>query len=225
MPARDLRVSFQDDAFPPAVALADLEHKWRGRELVWVPASMLLSSDARQRTPLFCNIDPGDVRQGEIGDCWLIAAMSCLANFPEEVEALFVKDAGGAQCVRAASRDGRYTLRLFDHRRDEFIHVVIDELVPVIVPARGSYYPGWEHLQAGFPVFAKPLGSLEIWPLLVEKAMAKLFGGYAGLDGGCECAAFRAFTGCTRQETWQRRGADDGWRPVSYYTTSTGKKP
>ena len=123
-----------------------------------------------------------------------------------------MKDAGGAQCVRAASRDGRYTLRLFDHRRDEFIHVVIDELVPVIVPARGSYYPGWEHLQAGFPVFAKPLGSLEIWPLLVEKAMAKLFGGYAGLDGGCESAAFRAFTGCTRQETWQRRGADDGWR-------------
>ena len=44
-----------------------------------------------------------------------------------------MKDAGGAQCVRAASRDGRYTLRLFDHRRDEFIHVVIDELVPVIV--------------------------------------------------------------------------------------------
>merc|ERR1712216_360322 len=49
MPARDLGVSFQDDAFPPAVALADLEHKWRGRELVWVPASMLLSGDARQR--------------------------------------------------------------------------------------------------------------------------------------------------------------------------------
>jgi hypothetical protein len=46
---------------------------------------MLVSEDSRQRLPLFYDINPGDVKQGAIGDCWLIAAMSCLANFPEEV--------------------------------------------------------------------------------------------------------------------------------------------
>ena len=203
---RRLDVSFRDEAFPPAVALADLEERLRGRELVWVPASMLLSGDPRQRTPLFCDINPSDVRQGEIGDCWLIAAISCIANFPEEVEELFV-DEGGSPSVRAASPDGRYTLRLFDHRQDAFISIVIDERVPALVPARGCYYPGWQHLQAGLPIFAKP-SSVEIWPLLVEKAVAKLFGGFAGLEGGHECSAFRAFTGCTRQEHWRRRGAD-----------------
>jgi len=202
---RRLDVSFRDEAFPPAVALADLEERLRGRELVWVPASMLLSGDPRQRTPLFCDINPSDVRQGEIGDCWLIAAISCIANFPEEVEELFV-DEGGSPSVRAAS-DGRYTLRLFDHRQDAFINIVIDERVPALVPTRGCYYPGWQHLQAGLPIFAKP-SSVEIWPLLVEKAVAKLFGGFAGLEGGHECSAFRAFTGCTRQEHWRRRGAD-----------------
>ena len=78
-------ISYRDDSFPPEVALADVDGEDIGR-LEWVPASMLLSADARQRSPLFSNIQPGGVRQGSIGDCWLIAALSCLADFPEEVE-------------------------------------------------------------------------------------------------------------------------------------------
>ena len=196
-----LDVSFHDDEFPPALAL---EGSGQESGLIWVPASMLLSGDSRQRVPLFFDIDPGDVRQGAIGDCWLIAAMSCLANFPEEVEGLFTHQGP------AASADGKYTLRLFDHRSASFVQIVVDERVPVKKPAPGTYYPGWEHLLAGLPIFAKP-SNVEFWPLLVEKAMAKLFGGFAGLQGGHECAAFRAFTGCMRQESWRR--LDNGrWR-------------
>lgn len=235
-------IDFHDDAFPPAVALADIDRddlaesgsrlvsdqrmngkhvasstrslprSDSGRWQVWVPASMLLSGDPRQRVPLFYDIDPGDVRQGAIGDCWLIAAMSCLANYPEEVEALFAPGCRryGSAAIWESAPDGRYTLQLFEHRRHGFIKVEIDERVPVKKPGPRCYYPGWEHLAAGLPIFAKP-SNVEVWPLLLEKAMAKLFGGYRALSGGHESAAFRAFTGCTRQESWKRQ-RDGAWQ-------------
>ena len=43
--------------------------------------------------PLFEAIAASDMRQGRVGDCWLLAAMASLAEYPEEVEALFVSKA------------------------------------------------------------------------------------------------------------------------------------
>lgn len=77
--------------------------------------------------------------------------------------------------------------------------IVIDEYVPT--------YPTTLHgtvldhtALSHVPVFAKPNG--EIWPLLLEKAMAKLMGSYRSLHGGWMCAAFRALTGSDQQEQW-----------------------
>ena len=201
----DAALSFRDESFPPETALADYEHPSRssGHRTVWVPASMLLTADPRQRVPLFFEIT-ADVKQGALGDCWLIASIACIANFPEEVEALF------GNVGASAAADGKYTVRLFDFRSNRVLDIVVDERVPVSQPPAGRYYPDYSHLAAGMPLFAKP-SQAEIWPLILEKAMAKLFGGYQGLSGGCESTAFRAFTGCVRQESWCRARAGGGW--------------
>jgi len=120
-----------------------------------------------------------------------------------QVEELFAPGRRGRSNIWDPTPDGRYSLALFEHGRGQVIEVEIDERVPVKRPGPRQYYPGFEHLAAGLPIFAKP-GDMEFWPLLVEKAMAKLFGGYAALSGGHESAAFRAFTGCSRQESWKR---------------------
>jgi len=191
---------YHDDTFVPSIALEGTKHD---AEPIWVPASRLGGKD-EPPMPLFWTIDSGDLKQGAVGDCWLIAAMSCLANYPEEIEALFFGH--GAE----AAPDGRYTVLLYDYHTRSTLPIVIDERVPCRNLQPGSYVRGYEHLRGGVPCFAKPNG--EMWPLLLEKAMAKMLGGYGSLAGGQMAAAFRALTGCTKQETWTRRMGDGAWR-------------
>ena len=33
--------------------------------------------------------DPKDVHQGSLGDCWLMAALSCLSDHPQKLKSLF----------------------------------------------------------------------------------------------------------------------------------------
>ena len=57
---------------------------------------------------------------------------------------------------------------------------------------RHKFVPGFEHLTY-VPLFARPNG--DIWALLVEKAMAKLYGCYEDLNGGRVGDALEDLTG------------------------------
>jgi len=140
--------------------------------------------------------------QGQLGNCWLVAAMTCLAEFPASVKALF----------RARDENaGKYTLHLFDHKQDRFVDIVVDEFVPCH-PRR------WWDVE-GKPLFARPNGN-EMWCLLLEKAMAKLFGSYAELVGGHPATAFRAFTGERNTIAWQR-GRGGKWSKMTLVPRKT----
>lgn len=47
----------------------------------WIRASKLSDSGV----VLFDKIEPNDVAQGSIGNCWLMASISALAEFPEYI--------------------------------------------------------------------------------------------------------------------------------------------
>lgn len=181
---------FEDSQFPhtlvtingPGVSATGLQ------EAVWVPARML----RKGHWQLFDGIAPRDLLQGEVGDCWLIAALSALAEYPESVKKVFKVD--GSQT------DGRFVLELFDHRSNKMVDVEVDEFIP----CERAYW--WA--EETRPYFSKPNGN-EMWCLMMEKAMAKLFGSYAHLAGGVPNTCFRAVTGCSGQFLWSRKGP--GW--------------
>ena len=74
---------------------------------------------------LFQNgIEADDVAQGALGDCWLLAAIASLAEFPGAIERCFKNN--------EKSDRGKYTIRLYDFRLNvrKRVNVVIDDYIP-----------------------------------------------------------------------------------------------
>jgi hypothetical protein len=107
-------------------------------------------------------VDPSDVRQGQIGDCWYVASVMAAAQ-------------GNPDLVTQAIRvnpNGTYTVTFHDGGRTVEITVTPD--IPVV---------------DGRPVFiANPTsdagdGVQELWPMVLEKAAAQYFGDYHDIEG------------------------------------------
>jgi len=157
-----------------------------------------LGKDAKVN--LFGDIEPNSLIQGIVGDCWLLATMACLAEFPYSVEALFCGQ-------KETSFDGKYTVKLFNLDSREWELVTIDDYIPCKLEDDFSQVPfviradGLKVYDAKTvpgkklkPLFAVPHGN-QMWAALLEKAVAKFVGSYALIAGGHEPFAMIAFTG------------------------------
>jgi len=175
---------FVDKGFPPALrSIGEIPAATKGREPEWVPVRYLRAGTWE----LFQGgISPNDLLQGAIGNCWLVAAMASLAEFPEAVEAVFGQ--------KELSESGRCGIILYDARCTK-LNVTVDEYIPC--------HPREWWDEEGTPLFARPNGN-EAWVLLLEKAFAKMLGSYRELSGGNCCTAFRAFTGERKTFVWAR---------------------
>ena len=109
---------------------------------------------------------PGDVDQGQLGDCWLMAAVSGVAEYPERIESVFHNT--------EISRNGVYALNIYALGMPHT--VIIDDLLPFMPHPKD---PSIVKLAYAF------LGSENaLWGPLVEKALAKYTGNYWHIDGG-----------------------------------------
>eukprot|EP01084_Bolivina_argentea_P252400 423642_1 len=179
---------YKDKNFPPitkSLACADNKQEFRSSELKdlslpqiknkikWIRASQLCKTG---KMYLFEDgIEPSDVVQGALGDCWLMAALAALAEFPGAIENCFWSF--------EYSTRGKYYLKLYDARIDKRKKqlIVIDDFIPCF-------------RDDNQPIFSQPKGS-EMWVLLLEKAFAKFCGGYSELKGGHAMWAMQAITG------------------------------
>ena len=126
------------------------------------------------RVRLFDKIEAADIKQGGLGDCWLLSAIASAAEaHPELIRSLFI-----TQFVEAC---GVYRIRLYDVRKSKWVVLVIDDRIPM--DDSGSA-----------PRFTQPNGS-ELWVMLLEKAFAKMWGSYGYLKGNDGSLALQSFTG------------------------------
>jgi calpain-15 len=198
--------AFLDTEFPADESVvfgeADPTH---GKPVSWERASEVFPG-----ATLFDGIEPTDVCQGGLGDCWLLAAISALAEFPGAIEALFV--------TNRIMSNGKYTIKLFD-TNDGWVEVIIDDLLAVM-DAEEIYGPGYT-FDGGVklkPCFTSPNGN-EIWVALLEKAVAKFCGSFGNLIGGQALYAWQIMTGCT--DLWEYRKDGEDWQHVAVaYTDS-----
>ncbi|CAJ1342101.1 unnamed protein product [Effrenium voratum] len=125
------------------------------------------------------DVDSRDICQGGLGDCWLLAAIACLAEHEGAIEAVFR--------TKEVNPRGKYVLRLFDGAKDKWEIITIDDYIPCNKAI-------FDHNGTCKPLFSKPKNN-ELYVMLLEKAFAKFCGGYSALEGGQTIWAIRAMTG------------------------------
>ena len=186
--------AFQDSEFPHQ-GTSTKGHSKEHPADVWVRARML--GDPSEAL-LFDQIRPQAVKQGQLGDCWLLAAIASVASHPELIKKLFN--------TRHLTEDGKYTISLYDAGIQDWTPVVIDEFLPC-------------KLQNGKPVplFAKPMGE-ELWAVLLEKAFGKFCYSYGKLDGGDSWFGLQAMIGfkscmgwTMRNQMWKKKVLKENW--------------
>ncbi|PVD18725.1 hypothetical protein C0Q70_21276 [Pomacea canaliculata] len=121
----------------------------------------------------------GDVTQGRLGNCWFVAASSCLAS-SKAIWNKVIPDCKSQEWDEQKPEEYAGIFRFQFWRFGYWTEVVIDDFLPTVNDQL---------------VFIHSQSRNEFWSALLEKAYAKLFGNYQALDGGELSEALEDFTG------------------------------
>ncbi|CAH8461281.1 unnamed protein product [Schistosoma intercalatum] len=177
-------------------------------QIVWMRPSEIVAANSgggsmgitprKISTPEFIGeggIKLGELRQGELGDCWVVAALAAIASQPS----LLSRTIPTGQSFRVEWYAGIFAFRFWRFGRWE--EVYIDDRLPV--------------KSGGQPLFVHSGRLTEFWPTLLEKAYAKLNGSYEALNVGLVGDAMDDLTGGLT-ESYTLPGAEDhGLQPPS----------
>mmetsp|Transcript_5084 Transcript_5084/g.14399 ORF Transcript_5084/g.14399 Transcript_5084/m.14399 type:complete len:841 (-) Transcript_5084:62-2584(-) len=165
------KVKFLDADYPPCDLALYGDRGSDNVKLIWKRPEVWAIPDVE--TDVFVGgIEPGDIRQGALADCWFLCALSSLAEFEHLVKRLFLEES------RKVNAHGVYKMRFC--KNGQWQTVAVDDYFPC--------FPG------GGPAYSKGHGN-ELWVLLLEKAYAKLHGSYAAIRMGWAFEAMLDLTG------------------------------
>ncbi|KAK3368666.1 hypothetical protein B0H63DRAFT_79367 [Podospora didyma] len=156
-----------------------------------VPKAIKRVHEIFEKPTFMADLSGSDVKQGSLGDCWLMASLSGLANVQDGIKRI---------CVEYDTRIGIYGFVFY--RDGEWIYSIVDDKLYLKSPCwdspslqrdllqqidredvervyRKTYQTGSKSL-----FFAQNKNQNETWVPLIEKAYAKAHGDYASLSGG-----------------------------------------
>ncbi|XP_060105774.1 calpain-6 [Heteronotia binoei] len=140
---------------------------------------------------LFVNgISSHDLHQGKLGNCWFVAACSCLALRKRLWQKVIPKSKEQEWDPRTPEKyTGIFHFNFWCF--GEWIDVVVDDRLPTV---------------NGELIFCHSKERNEFWSALLEKAYAKMAGCYEALDGGNTAEAIVDFTGAVAESIDMTKG-------------------
>ena len=114
-------------------------------------------------------IEPSDIKQGLLGDCYFLSVLSVLTERPERIEKLFE--------LSERNDQGIWAVKLY--KNGEHREIIMDDYIPC---------------DDGEPCFSAANGN-ELWVIILEKAWAKLHGSYERIEAGFAHEGMRDLTG------------------------------
>ena len=192
---------FKDKYFSPIMALPDyrkmLHKQKRSGTIVWLrphqisnnpqfstPNSPDSYADSLKTPEQGKNMSPDDIIQGEFDNCWFLATLSVISIHHEILHRVAPPQTFNFK----NGYRGKFNFKFYYY--GEWIEVTIDDRLPVII------YPDGQFRLLGCSSTDKN----EFWSALVEKAYAKLNGGYHVLTGGNSNQAMIDMTGGAVEE-------------------------
>lgn len=118
------------------------------------------------------SVNPQDINQGYIGNCWIMAAISAIAEVPGRVDSVFVND--------EISEAGIYAVQMYT------LGVPNTQIVDDYLPMDNF---------TDEPIFGGLGKDGSIWGAILEKTFAKRYGNYEHTIGGWMYAAVEALNG------------------------------
>lgn len=142
------------------------------KKISWKRASEIQTKSTKLNQLFASGISIDDICQGQLGDCWLLSAITSLSSQPINLSKAFLS--------KEFNPRGKYTFRLWDPVLSKFVRISIDDYIPVD--------------ESGDPIFVRPNGN-EIWVMLLEKVIAKFMGNYGLIEAGHPIFAMNILTG------------------------------
>ena len=145
------------------------EHRIKTEEITWMRASDIFKN---KKYSLFeTYIDIINISQGSLGDCYFLASIFSLAKYPNLIYQLFK--------TKYLNKEGYFELIFYIDGK--FQIVIVDDYLPIKIKTKEI-------------CFSKSLNN-EIWICILEKAWAKINGGYTNIIKGWMHQVLQAFTG------------------------------
>eukprot|EP01061_Rhynchopus_euleeides_P007536 TRINITY_DN16573_c5_g1_i1.p1 TRINITY_DN16573_c5_g1~~TRINITY_DN16573_c5_g1_i1.p1 ORF type:complete len:795 (+),score=389.45 TRINITY_DN16573_c5_g1_i1:122-2506(+) len=177
-------IKFLDVTFPPKEASLKPAHIARDlKQYPWKRPETFLDGTGLKPALFVGNIEPNDIDQGALADCYFMGALSAVAEFERLVRSCF---------EQGQDPDlGLYRVSLC--KNGWWQTVIVDDFLPCSGPK---------------PAFARNRDEPnEIWVSLIEKAYAKIHGSFAAIMTGGSAPALGDLTGCP-YKTFEFEGDD-----------------
>lgn len=153
------------------------------------------------------DVDPSDIHQGSVGDCWLLSAISALAEFDGAIKRLYRKTKNLDK--RPLDGPNQYIITLWDLPTWKEVDIVVDERLPVMADGTGRL------------LASRPSEDGELWVNYLEKALAIHCGGWDKITGGQCTHGWALMTGCKHQYMITKNERTNKYACYGQYNTHT----
>lgn len=126
--------------------------------------------------------EPNDIKQGQLGDCYFLAALSGLAEKSSRIKSIFSPMEG----KDLKSLGGCYTARIMI--KGQWRNVIVDDFFPC---DRNTQKP-----------FFTQSTKCELWVMILEKVWAKVYHSYLNIEAGFTRECLHDFSGAPTRQCW-----------------------